>query len=176
LSKTIEIKVPDIGDFSDVPVIEVLVSAGDRVKAEDGLITLESDKATMEVPSPEDGVITEVRLQVDDTVSEGDVVAILEVGEAEADAGADSAEAEAQEGNAEAGPADRPDEPDAEKAPEATQPEAAARARGRPGSRRSIHRACRTPAPQSAGSPGNSASTSRGSAAAATRGASCVTT
>ena len=125
MSKTIEIKVPDIGDFSDVPVIEVLVSAGDRVKAEDGLITLESDKATMEVPSPEDGVITEVRLQVDDTVSEGDVVAILEVGEAEADAGADSAEAEAQEGNAEAGPADRPDEPDAEKAPEATQPEAA---------------------------------------------------
>jgi len=83
LSKTIEIKVPDIGDFSDVPVIEVLVAAGDRVKAEDGLVTLESDKATMEVPSPAAGVVREVRLKVDDTVSEGDVVAILEVGEAD---------------------------------------------------------------------------------------------
>jgi len=79
VSKTIEIKVPDIGDFRDVPVIEVLVAAGDRVDAEDGLITLESDKATMEVPSPASGVIREMRLKLDDTVSEGDVVAILEV-------------------------------------------------------------------------------------------------
>ena len=79
MSKTIEIKVPDIGDFKDVPVIEVLVSEGDGVKAEDGLVTLESDKATMEVPSPAAGVIREIRLKVDDTVSEGDVVAILEV-------------------------------------------------------------------------------------------------
>jgi dihydrolipoamide dehydrogenase len=65
LSRTIEIKVPDIGDFSDVPVIEVLVAAGDRVRAEDGLITLESDKATMEVPSPAEGIVREVRLKVD---------------------------------------------------------------------------------------------------------------
>jgi len=79
VSKTIEIKVPDIGDFRDVPVIEVLVAAGDRVDAETGLITLESDKATMEVPSPAAGVIREMRLKLDDTVSEGDVVAILEV-------------------------------------------------------------------------------------------------
>ena len=81
MSKTIEIRVPDIGDFSDVPVIEVLVSEGDRVAAEDGLVTLESDKATMEVPSPAAGVIRELRLKVDDTVSEGDVVAVLEAEE-----------------------------------------------------------------------------------------------
>jgi pyruvate dehydrogenase E2 component (dihydrolipoamide acetyltransferase) len=84
VSNTIEIKVPDIGDFSDVPVIEVLVAVGDRVNAEDGLVTLESDKATMEVPSPAAGVIRELRLKLDDTVSEGDVVAILELSDEEA--------------------------------------------------------------------------------------------
>ena len=79
MTKTIEIKVPDIGDFHDIPVIEVLVGQGDQVNAEDGLVTLESDKATMEVPSPVAGVIREMRLKLDDTVSEGDVVAVLEV-------------------------------------------------------------------------------------------------
>ena len=79
MSNTIEIKVPDIGDFSNIPVIEVLVSEGDKIDAEAGLVTLESDKATMEVPSPAAGVIRELKLQLDDTVSEGDVVAILEV-------------------------------------------------------------------------------------------------
>ena len=79
MSNTIEIRVPDIGDFSDVPVIEILVSEGDRVKMEDSLVTLESDKATMEVPSPAAGVIREMKLKLDDTVSEGDVVAVLEV-------------------------------------------------------------------------------------------------
>jgi pyruvate dehydrogenase E2 component (dihydrolipoamide acetyltransferase) len=83
MTAEIEIKVPDIGDFSNIPVIEVLVSAGDQVNAEDGLVTLESDKATMEVPSPEAGIIKELRLKLDDTVSEGDVVAILEISEAE---------------------------------------------------------------------------------------------
>ena len=77
MSNTIEIKVPDIGDFSDIPVIEVLVTVGDEVNAEDGLVTLESDKATMEVPSPAAGVIKEMKLKLDDTVSEGDVIAIL---------------------------------------------------------------------------------------------------
>jgi len=84
VSNTIEIKVPDIGDFSDVPVIEILVAAGDRVNAEDGLVTLESDKATMEVPSPAAGVIRELRLKLDDKVSEGDVVALLELSDEEA--------------------------------------------------------------------------------------------
>jgi pyruvate dehydrogenase E2 component (dihydrolipoamide acetyltransferase) len=87
VSEKIEIKVPDIGDFNDIPVIEVLVNAGDRVDAEDGLITLESDKATMEVPSPAAGIIREMKVKLDDTVSEGDVVALLEIsdGIAEAD-------------------------------------------------------------------------------------------
>jgi len=75
VSNKIEIRVPDIGDFSDIPVIEILVSVGDQVKMEDSLITLESDKATMEVPSPAAGVIREMKLKLDDTVSEGDIVA-----------------------------------------------------------------------------------------------------
>jgi pyruvate dehydrogenase E2 component (dihydrolipoamide acetyltransferase) len=84
LSKTIEIKVPDIGDFSGIPVIEVLVAEGDLVAAEDGLVTLESDKATMEVPSPAAGIIRELRMKLNDSVSEGDVVAILELSDDEA--------------------------------------------------------------------------------------------
>lgn len=83
MSKTIEIKVPDIGDFEDVPVIEVLVAQGDEVTEEQSLITLESDKATMEVPSPTAGRITELRVAVNDTVTEGDVVAVIEVAESE---------------------------------------------------------------------------------------------
>jgi len=94
LSNTIEVRVPDIGDFSDIPVIEVLVAVGDRVEAESGLVTLESDKATMEVPAPAAGVIKEMRLKVDDTVSQGDIVAVLEVAEA-ADEPAAKAEAPA---------------------------------------------------------------------------------
>ena len=84
-----EIRVPDIGDFADVPVIEVHVSPGDVVAAEDPLVTLESDKATMDVPSPVAGTIAEVRIAVGDSVSEGDVVATLE--------GAEQAGAPAQE-------------------------------------------------------------------------------
>src|SRR4030095_5077938 len=73
-----EIRVPDIGDFADVPVIEGHVSPGDVVAVEDPLVTLESDKATMDVPSPVAGTIAEVRIAVGDSVSEGDVVATLE--------------------------------------------------------------------------------------------------
>ena len=73
-----EIRIPDIGDFADVPVIEVHVSPGDAVAEEDPLVTLESDKATMDVPSPVAGTIGEVRLAVGDRVSQGDVVATLE--------------------------------------------------------------------------------------------------
>ena len=71
----IEVKVPDIGDFKDVPVIEVLVKPGDSVKKDDSLITLESDKATMEVPAPSSGTVKDIRVKVGDKVSEG--VAIL---------------------------------------------------------------------------------------------------
>jgi len=74
----IEIKVPDIGDFSDIPVIEVLVAVGDSVEAEQSLLTLESDKAMMEVPAPVAGVIRELRVDVGDTVSEDQIVAVIE--------------------------------------------------------------------------------------------------
>jgi dihydrolipoamide dehydrogenase len=74
----IEIKVPDIGDFKDVPVIEVLVKPGDTVKKEDSLVTLESDKATMEVPSSHAGTVKEIRVKLGDKVSQGTVIAILE--------------------------------------------------------------------------------------------------
>ena len=69
MSNLVEVKVPYIGDFKDVPVIEVLVKPGDKVGAEDSLVTLESDKATMEVPSPAAGVVKELRVKVGDKVS-----------------------------------------------------------------------------------------------------------
>jgi dihydrolipoamide dehydrogenase len=75
---TVEIKVPDIGDFTDVPVIEVLAKAGDAVKVDDSLVTLESDKATMDVPSTAAGVVKSVAVKVGDKVSEGSVVVVLE--------------------------------------------------------------------------------------------------
>jgi dihydrolipoamide dehydrogenase len=75
---TIEIKVPDIGDFKDVPVIEILVKAGDVVKKEESLVTLESDKATMEVPSTHGGTVREIRVKVGDKVSQGSSIAVLE--------------------------------------------------------------------------------------------------
>jgi len=80
-----EIKVPDIGDFEKVPVIEVLVSEGDRVDEEQSLITLESDKATMEVPSPKSGTLVELKVAEGDEVSEGDVIAVVEVEDASGD-------------------------------------------------------------------------------------------
>ncbi len=75
---TIEIKVPDIGDFKDVPIIEILVKAGDVIKPEDPLIVLESDKATMEVPSPSAGKVKELKVQVGDRITEGAVILLLE--------------------------------------------------------------------------------------------------
>ena len=74
----IEVKVPDIGDFKDVPIIEVHVQAGARVKGEDPLITLESDKATMDVPAPQAGTVAEVKVAVGDRVGEGAVILLLE--------------------------------------------------------------------------------------------------
>ncbi|PJL60131.1 dihydrolipoyl dehydrogenase [Stenotrophomonas maltophilia] len=75
---TIEVKVPDIGDYSDVPVIEVLVAVGDTVKKDQGLVTLESDKATLEVPSSAAGVVKEIKVKLGDTLSEGAVVVVLD--------------------------------------------------------------------------------------------------
>ena len=77
MSRIVDIRVPDIGDFSDIPVIEVLVKPGDRVQAEQSLVTLESDKATMEIPAPEEGEIVELLVQVGSLVSQGSVIARL---------------------------------------------------------------------------------------------------
>ncbi|WP_295931762.1 dihydrolipoyllysine-residue acetyltransferase [uncultured Xanthomonas sp.] len=87
----VEARVPDIGDYSDVPVIEVLVAVGDTVKKDQGLVTLESDKATMEVPSSVAGVVKELKVKVGDSLSEGKVVALIEVAGSDADAPAASA-------------------------------------------------------------------------------------
>ena len=75
MSQRIEAKVPDIGDFDGIPVIEILVAVGDTVDKDQGLVTLESDKATMEVPSPAAGVVKELKVKLGDGVSEGKVVA-----------------------------------------------------------------------------------------------------
>ena len=78
MANLIDVKVPDIGEFSDVPIIEVLVKPGDPIKAEQSLITLESDKASMEVPSPVDGVVKEIKIKVGDKVSEGTLILTAE--------------------------------------------------------------------------------------------------
>lgn len=78
-----KVLIPDIGDFKDVPVIEVLIKAGDEVKAEDSLITLESDKATIEIPSPYSGLIREILVKAGDKVSEGTAVLIIEASDSD---------------------------------------------------------------------------------------------
>ena len=82
MNDTVEIKVPDIGDFKDIDVIEVLVKPGDAVEKETSLITVESDKATMEIPSPAAGVVKELKLKIGDKVSEGSLIMLLDVGAA----------------------------------------------------------------------------------------------
>src|SRR5881392_132385 len=74
----VEVKVPDIGDFKDVEVIEVLVKPGDRIKAEQSLVTVESDKASMEIPSSAAGVVKEMRVKLGDKISEGSLLLVLE--------------------------------------------------------------------------------------------------
>jgi len=106
-----EARVPDIGDFDDVPVIEVLVAPGDTVEKDQGLVLLESDKATMEVPSPFAGVVKEVKVSVDDKVAEGALVATIETGgdgAGEDDAGeGQGAKAAGADDGGDAGKADR---------------------------------------------------------------------
>ncbi|WP_223620904.1 dihydrolipoyl dehydrogenase [Lysobacter sp. ESA13C] len=99
MANNIEVKVPDIGGYDDVPVIELLVAVGDTVKKDQGLVTLESDKATMEVPSSADGVVKSISVKIGDKVSEGAVIAILEAegaGEAPKPAADNSAAAPAE--------------------------------------------------------------------------------
>jgi len=95
MSNVFDIKIPDIGDFKDVPVIEIFVKVGETVKAEDPLVSLESEKATMDVPAPLSGVVKEVRVKLGDKVSEGSVIMTLATGDARAAAAAPSAAAAA---------------------------------------------------------------------------------
>lgn len=122
-----DIKVPDIGDFDAVEIIEVLVSAGDTVEAEQALLVLESDKATMEVPSPLAGTLSEVKVKVGDKVAQGDVIAVLDRADQQAQtsesasqhaAPAQSEDATATQKDSEQAPA-KP-APQADKAPAAT--------------------------------------------------------
>ena len=101
----IEVKVPDIGDFKDIPVIEIFVKPGDTVKAEDSLVTLESDKATMDVPSPAAGVVKELKVKLGDKVSEGSVIVVLDSAAA---AGARRSEARGSAAHLRPAPAARP--------------------------------------------------------------------
>src|SRR6201996_5437238 len=105
MSQAIEVKVPDIGDYKDIPVIEVLVKAGDTVEKEQSLITLESDKATMDVPSPAAGTVKELKVKVGDNVSEGTLILVLEGGEGSAPAAAPKQEPPKAAAPAEAAPA-----------------------------------------------------------------------
>jgi len=100
-----EVRVPDIGDFKDVPVIEILVKVGDTVKAEDPLVSLESDKATMDVPAPLSGVVKAIQVQLGDKVSEGSVILVLASGDATAAPSAAAAVAAAPGAGAAAAPA-----------------------------------------------------------------------
>jgi pyruvate dehydrogenase E2 component (dihydrolipoamide acetyltransferase) len=111
----VEVKVPDIGDFKDVAVIELLVKPGDTVKAEQSLITVESDKASMEIPSSAAGVVKELKVKIGDTVSEGSLVLMLE-----ADAGA--AASESKQAPAAAAPAQAAPKTEAPPAPAAAGP------------------------------------------------------
>src|SRR5690606_40956566 len=94
MSKTVGLKVPDVGDFDEVEVIEVLVAQGDTIEAEQSLVTVESDKASMEIPAEQAGVIKTLRVKVGDKVAKGSVLAELEPAEeasAAEDASAESA-------------------------------------------------------------------------------------
>ncbi|MCK9387325.1 MAG: dihydrolipoyllysine-residue acetyltransferase [Sulfuritalea sp.] len=80
MAQIVEVKVPDIGDFKNVPIIELLVKVGDAIKAEDSLLTIESDKATVDIPSPVSGVLAELKVKVGDKVSQGVLLALITVG------------------------------------------------------------------------------------------------
>ncbi|MDQ2676523.1 MAG: branched-chain alpha-keto acid dehydrogenase subunit E2, partial [Actinomycetota bacterium] len=109
-----EVKVPDIGDFEDVPVIEVLVSEGDEVTEEQGLVTLESEKATMDVPSPVSGTVASIKVSAGDKVSEGAPLMDIDEGGGDEDSGADEAEEKEEEPGADEPEAEDHDEQDEE--------------------------------------------------------------
>ena len=111
MSDSQDILIPDIGDFDNVDVIEVLVTPGDVVDVESPLITLESDKATMDVPSPVAGTVTEVRIAVGDQVSQGTLVAKVEAPEPSPETTAAAAVEKAPQSEADSAPAPQPPTP-----------------------------------------------------------------
>ena len=132
-----QVEVPDIGDFDDVPVIEILVSVGDQVSVEDPLVTLESDKATMDVPAPLAGVVREISVSVGDRVSQGSVLMSLEGADGSGDAGGgEPAEAAAavdrasEQTVAPAEAVEAPSEPSQPSQPDVAPPAAPARSNG----------------------------------------------
>ncbi|MGX5913212.1 dihydrolipoyllysine-residue acetyltransferase [Aliidiomarina sp. Khilg15.8] len=127
-SKVIDVEVPDIGEDGEVEIIEVLVSEGDEISAEDGLITLETDKATMDVPCPEGGTVKEVLVKVGDKVKQGSKVIKLEVaGDDSGDEDAESDEAEAKDDKSteksadKASTSEKADDSDEQEAPKSTE-------------------------------------------------------
>jgi pyruvate dehydrogenase E2 component (dihydrolipoamide acetyltransferase) len=121
VGKTTEVVLPDIGDFESVEIIEILVSEGDEVSVDDSLLTLESDKATMEIPSPHSGVVGDLRVKVGDRVGEGDVILTIAVSDAEA---------VADKASASAGPAPAAEELETVQAPAPTPSEEASAEQG----------------------------------------------
>ena len=112
MSNIVEVKVPDIGDFKDIPVIEILVKPGDSIQAEDPLVALESDKATMEVPAPQAGTVQDIKVKIGDKVSKGTLILTLDAGGDAAPASAPAAKAPAEPARpAPPAPAVTPDAP-----------------------------------------------------------------
>jgi dihydrolipoamide dehydrogenase len=129
MSERKEIRVPDIGDFDNVEIIEVLVSEGDTLGAEDALVTLETDKASMDIPAPFGGKLVELKIKKGDRVSKGDVIAVVEAAEAEGKGAAESGgEAEKQGKQAGARQAEAEPEPEPEPEPESRPAPQASRA------------------------------------------------
>mgnify|MGYP003573763664 FL=1 len=81
MSNTVEVTLPDIGDFEQVDIIEVLVAVGDQIEAEDSIVTLESDKATMEIPSPYAGTVQTIEIKKGDKISQGGLIMAMELAE-----------------------------------------------------------------------------------------------
>jgi pyruvate dehydrogenase E2 component (dihydrolipoamide acetyltransferase) len=129
---SIEVKVPPIGDYKDVPIIDVLVKPGDPVKENDALVTLESDKATMDVPSPAAGTVRSLQVKVGDRVSEGSVVVVLETGASAAPGQKANGKAAGQETAAARAPTGGNRGEEARPAPAAAPPAAPARAPAEP--------------------------------------------
>jgi pyruvate dehydrogenase E2 component (dihydrolipoamide acetyltransferase) len=182
MSEIITVDVPDIGDFKDVEIIEVLVGVGDEVAPEDPLITLESDKASMEIPSPQGGVVRQLKVKVGDRVSQGDAILDLEPASG-------SGKAAAPEGAADGGGSEAKKEPASSAPPPESKSEATSGAAERPSvPKRETPPALRRPRTSpmrrpsarpmrrrpSAVSPGNWAWISPRSRAAAARSASCA--